>query len=91
MAGTSGTSGGRRTSGGNTDIYRVRLSDHHIQRLTHDNVGDFGPVYSPDGRFIAYEASAAGGLDIFTMRADGSRQRDVSGRATDDEFPRWIP
>ena len=80
-----------RASGGNTDIFRMRLFNRTVHRLTHDNVGDFGPVYSPDGRFIAFEASHRGGLDIFTMRANGTHVVRLTNARGDDAYPTWAP
>ena len=74
---------------GKTEIFRYRLTDGHRERLTHDNVGDFGPAYSQSGRSIAFEASHAGGLDIYRMRANGSHVQRITRARGDDAYPTW--
>jgi TolB protein len=48
------------------------------------------PAYSPDGRFIAYESSRAGGRQIYLMTANGEpiRQLTTSGS---NYGPSWSP
>jgi Tol biopolymer transport system component len=87
-------SDGRRRS-----IYSVPARGGNGQKLT-DGRHDYQPAWSPGGRLIAFtrEYVSAAGVrtnvtHIFTMRADGSQQRDVSGatNGNNDDNPRWIP
>jgi Tol biopolymer transport system component len=79
------------------NIYTMPAGGGEATKLT-DGVHDFDPAWSPDGSMIAFVGDlplAPGARDrdrhIFTMHADGSEQRDVSGKADDDESPHWIP
>jgi TolB protein len=57
-----------------------------VNLLTRSEAGVFNiaPVYSPDGRFIAYSNS-----DIIVMRANGSKPVNRTNAAGSDEDPSW--
>ena len=40
------------------DLYTVNADGSQLRRLTHDRVTEVGPVWSPDGKAIAYKATA---------------------------------
>jgi Tol biopolymer transport system component len=48
---------------------------------------EVGPVWSPDGSEIAFQAAFQGRLWIYTVRADGTRKR----RLTTGHNPAWSP
>ena len=54
------------------------------RRLVDDEFRDRGPVWSPDGRRIAFYSDRAGGYDLWLIRPDGSglthRTSSRSGR-----------
>lgn len=59
---------------------------------------DSAPAWSPDGGRIAFESDAdvAGAnperdMEIWVMRADGSRPRQLTRNAVHDEGPAWAP
>ena len=50
------------------------------------------PLWSPDGRMIAFRSSGAGNDDIFVMNADGSGQRNLTRTQGADEYRfAWSP
>jgi TolB protein len=51
------------------------------------------PVFSPDGKQIAYTGEAPGGVTVFVMDGDGSRRRQVvkEANAWGAVFPDWSP
>lgn len=63
--------------------------------------GDVRPVWSPDGKQIAFESDRAGNSDIYVMNADGSNLRPLTsdpfamlylpGRSPSDATPNWSP
>ena len=64
-------------------LWRVSLPDGEPTRLTKDDVREFGPAWSPDGRWIAYVTwSDEQGGQVRIVPRGGGRGRTVSrGRA----------
>ena len=55
-----------------TKIYVMDADGDHLDRLTKSNQNEFKPIWSPDGRWIAYTTwSHARGGHIYKMRSDG--------------------
>ncbi len=49
------------------------------------------PVWSPDGKQIAYFAYRDGGYDLWTVAPDGSGAKKLTDGAYDDREPAWSP
>jgi TolB protein len=49
------------------EIYVVDVDGNHRRRLTTDDVDDWSPAWTPDGRIVF-----AHGADLYTMKADGT-------------------
>src|SRR4051794_33886107 len=58
--------------GGNWDIYLVQPGTGEVKNLTQSKAANSNPVWSPDGKRIAFASDREGGLDIWTMAADGT-------------------
>ena len=74
----------------NDDIAVIRTDGTGYRNLTRSpDANEWGPVWSPDGRQIAYSSDEDGVPKIFVMDADGSNPR----RLSDDwgEYPAWSP
>jgi dipeptidyl aminopeptidase/acylaminoacyl peptidase len=79
-----------------TDVYVMDADGTNVIRLTNGGAPEFQPVWSPDGRRIAFVRSTGGtGGEaplIFTMNADGSDVQQVSsGDGGSDFSPSWSP
>ena len=74
--------------GGNTDVWRVDLTDGKLTRLTDDRAVT-PPVYSPDGKQIAFMSDRTGRSEVWLMNADGSNQRRLATVGTWGHFLRW--
>ena len=70
------------------EIYVMRYDGSGQTRLTF--TGGSTPVWSPDGRKIAFSKPSEGGTEIWTMNADGSSAVQLtSGPEAHDSFPTW--
>ena len=58
-------------------------------QLTFDPAPEGRPVWSPDGRQLAFTSGRDGGFDIFTMRADGRHQVNLTRDSAFDIAPDW--
>jgi dipeptidyl aminopeptidase/acylaminoacyl peptidase len=57
---------------GNSDLWVVDLTTGLSTRFTFDPGFDGQPVWSPDGRYIAWQSRRGGAPDIYRKAADGS-------------------
>lgn len=77
--------------GGNREIYTVEPDGSGLRRLTTNVRDDYDPVFSPDGRSIAFVRGAER-PELFLMRADGGGvRRLVRWRAGGGFAPSWSP
>ncbi len=60
-------------------------------RLTDNPADDYLPVWSPDGRKIAFTSTRDGNAEIYSMNADGSDAKNLTQNSAFDEFPEWSP
>ncbi len=75
---------------GGQDIYVMEVATKKWWQLTHDGGRCDFPSWSPDGRHIVYANSADGRADhtrIWTMLADGTQRRPLTGPGAD--MPNW--
>ncbi|MFZ5495637.1 MAG: TolB family protein [Verrucomicrobiota bacterium] len=83
--------GGRRetpdATGDKYDIYKIPAEGGEEVRLTSAPGLSDGPEFTPDGRWIYFNSTRSGLMQIWRMRPDGSGQEQV----TNDEFNNWFP
>jgi Tol biopolymer transport system component len=60
-----------------TDIWIFDLQRGTRRRLTHHPLNDYEPVWSPDGRQIAYSSDRNVKPDLFVRNADGTGEEQV--------------
>ncbi len=72
---------------GNLEIYVINPDGSGQRRLTRNTVGDSHPVWSPDGRRIAFESN----WQVWVMNADGSGQRRLTRNGARNFAPAWSP
>jgi TolB protein len=77
-----------------TDLYVMDAYGSGLERLTADPAPEYQPVWSPDGRSIAFVRAVQHGnaTAIFAMDPSGGDVRQVSsGRGGSDFSPSWSP
>jgi len=80
---------GRARSTDRLDIFLVDITGNQIRQLTHGEGNNEDPVWSPDGRFLAFSSTRNKRAELFVMDADGSaphRLADIPGNA---RTPAW--
>lgn len=79
---------------GNKEVYIMGPDGSGQTNLTTNGADDFDPVWSPDGKEIAFvsnrENEQGGGQFIYVMAADGSGVRQLSAQP-DSKMPDWSP
>ncbi len=76
--------------GSNTyNIYRKSIKGGEEVALTETRPGEHvdGCEYSPDGKYIYYNGSSSGTMQIWRMKPDGSQKEQL----TFDEYNDWFP
>ena len=69
------------------EVYVMNADGSGPRRLTPSGMQ---PVWSPDGKQIAFVSERDGDLDIYVMKADGSEQRNLTRtKARLESWPTW--
>jgi len=55
------------------DIYKVSADGGNATPLTINPAYDYKPIWSPDGKYIAFASNRFGSFDIFVMNAEGGK------------------
>jgi TolB protein len=79
---------GQREGSKSYDIYKVSTNGGVETKLTNNNGSHAdGPEFSPDGKFIYYNANPTGTMQVWRMKPDGSGKEQL----TFDEYNNWFP
>jgi Tol biopolymer transport system component len=77
---------------GDTEIFTVKLDGTDLRQLTNNTARDLHPDYAPDGRKLAFVSDRDCSPGVYTMNADGSKQRKSSrGSGVAFASPGWSP
>jgi TolB protein len=73
---------------GASDIYLMDVATKQWVQLTHDGGRNDFPSWSPDSRHIVFQSNRSGSLQIWTMLADGTNQKQLTTKGTNSQ-PNW--
>ncbi|HSU66028.1 MAG TPA: hypothetical protein VLJ39_04120, partial [Tepidisphaeraceae bacterium] len=74
-----------------SNIFIQRTDGTAVTQLTSEAADDAYPVFSPDGKQIAFCSTRAGNWQIFTMDANGKNVTQVTTGPTQAVHPSWSP
>lgn len=66
------------------DIYKVRTEGGEAVRLTTQESYEANPVWSPDGKRIAFASDRFGNFDVFVMSAEGGPARRLTSHSASE-------
>lgn len=78
-----------KTSIANYEIYTMNIDGTGLTNLTNSDASETYPVYSPDGKKIAYCSDANGKSELYLMNEDGSNQHRMTDQVKDCGNPPW--
>lgn len=73
------------------EIYVMNADGSGQMRLTNNSARERWPVWSPDGKKIAFESDRDGNWEIYVMNADGTGQVNLTNNSDVDYDPSWSP
>lgn len=71
------------------DIYKVDAAGGAAMPITLSDAHDFMPIWSPDGKWIAYASDKAGNYDIYVMPAEGGESTRLTFHSSYD-YPAYF-
>ena len=79
---------GQRNNSKVYNLYKIDVNNGAETALTTNTSGHVdGPEFSPDGKYIYYNANPTGTMQVWRMKADGSAREQL----TFDEYHNWFP
>lgn len=73
------------------DIYLKGVDGRSVTQLTTDPAHDVMPVFSPDGRRVAFASDRAGNWDIYVMSVNGGQPMQVTNDPSQELHASWSP
>lgn len=74
-----------------TDLWICSIEGKDERQLTNDPAHDRNPVWSPDGRWIAFESTRSGDSQIWLISPEGGEPRQLTKISTEAATVAWLP
>ena len=87
-------------SSGNIEIWTMRADGTNLARITEGDSPHWNPIWSPDGKFIAYSTEKLGeeaghhnwrNYNIWVANTETHEERIITGEEQTDWNPVWSP
>ncbi len=75
----------------NSDLWMVDIKGGKPLRLTYHEKDDFGPQWSPDGRYIAFISTRGGKSEVWLMDSRGGEPRRLTNHKAGVQSFKWSP
>lgn len=73
------------------DLWLVPAEGGTARRITVTEDNEYGPLFSPDGKWLAFRSKRNGSYDIYVMAAEGGEARRLTWSDADDLPSCWLP
>jgi tricorn protease len=73
------------------DLWLVDAQGGPARHLTMHEKHDYNPVFSPDGKSIAFSSNRHGTYDVFVIRTQGGKPARLTFDSADDYVTGWSP
>ncbi|MCD6454629.1 MAG: PD40 domain-containing protein [Candidatus Aminicenantes bacterium] len=73
------------------DIWVYSLKNKTLKHLTDHEAFEGWPVFSPDGKFIAFSSKRYGNFDVFVIPVEGGIPKRLTFHTSDDIVNSWTP
>ena len=74
-----------------TDLWICSIEGQYDRQLTNDPKHDRNPVWSPDGKWIAFESTRSGESQIWLISPEGGEPRQLTKISTEADTVVWAP
>src|SRR3954470_22365033 len=73
------------------DIYTVETIGGTARAVTSHPAHDINPVFSPDGRHLAFSSNRHGSYDVFVVPVRGGKPKRLTFDSANDMVAGWTP
>lgn len=73
------------------NLYLKRVDGRAVTQLTDEPAGDVHPVFSPDGRHIAFASRRSGSWDLWMVTLEGGQPTQLTHSPRPELYPSWSP